>query len=120
MILADSSIWIDHFRMPNAILKRLVADGELCIHPFVIAELALGSIPDRESFLKNVRSLPSEYSLESFDLVDFVSAHNLQSTGIGFVDATLLAVALHRKLQIWTGDKRLLIQAQRLNLAATL
>jgi predicted nucleic acid-binding protein len=47
MILADTSIWVDMFRKGTfkAKLGNLIATDQLCIHPHVIAELALALSP---------------------------------------------------------------------------
>ncbi len=45
MILVDSSIWIDHFRVGDTHLHDLLNAEEIIIHTFVIGELSLGHIP---------------------------------------------------------------------------
>jgi len=42
LILADTSIWIDHLRSGNKELRKHLKQGHIVIHPFIIAELALG------------------------------------------------------------------------------
>lgn len=42
MILADTSIWIDHFRHTDSELLRIIEDDRLLCHPAVIGELAKG------------------------------------------------------------------------------
>ena len=51
VILADTSIWIDHFRHSDAELRRIIEEDMLLCHPFVIGELALGSLRDRATVL---------------------------------------------------------------------
>ncbi len=51
MILVDSSIWIDHFRHGDPELTKIIGDDRLLCHPFVVGELALGSLRDREAVL---------------------------------------------------------------------
>ena len=36
-VLVDTSVWIDHFRRPNADLELLLDEGRVSTHPFVIA-----------------------------------------------------------------------------------
>jgi predicted nucleic acid-binding protein len=48
LILADTSVWIDHLRSSNRDLQQLLNQGQVAIHPFVIAELALGSLRERQ------------------------------------------------------------------------
>jgi hypothetical protein len=45
LILADTSIWIDHFCSGNKELQKHLNLGHIVIHPFIVAELALGSLP---------------------------------------------------------------------------
>jgi hypothetical protein len=51
MILVDTSIWIDHFRSPDDELRRIIEEDQLLCHPFVIGELALGSLRNRNELL---------------------------------------------------------------------
>ena len=45
MVLADTSIWIDHFRRSDLRLTRFLDRGDVVMHPFVIGELVLGYVP---------------------------------------------------------------------------
>jgi predicted nucleic acid-binding protein len=38
MILADSSIWIDHFRHVDTELRRIIEDDDLLCHPAISGE----------------------------------------------------------------------------------
>lgn len=63
MILADTSIWIVHFRSgrrssKNYTLSKLLNEGRIVIHPAIIAALALGSLQHRTSMLKLLDILP--------------------------------------------------------------
>jgi len=40
MILADTSVWIDHFRSETHELRVALNQGQIVTHPFVVAELA--------------------------------------------------------------------------------
>ena len=51
MILADTGVWIDYFRRGNTELQRLLSNGQIAMHPFIVAELALGSLHDRQNTL---------------------------------------------------------------------
>ena len=58
MILADTSIWIDHLRIPVPRLADLVDAGEVLMHSMVIGELACGNLSDREKRLGSWRRFP--------------------------------------------------------------
>ena len=51
LILADTSIWIDHLRSGNKEMRKHLDQGQIVIHPFIIAELALGSLRKRAKTL---------------------------------------------------------------------
>ena len=48
MILVDTSVWIDHLRAGDRDLIRLLEDRQVLGHPFVLGELALGHLRQRE------------------------------------------------------------------------
>ena len=52
MILVDTSIWIDHLRAGSDLLAKLLNTGRVLAHPFVIGELALGEMRQRETILE--------------------------------------------------------------------
>ena len=120
MIVADTSIWIDHLRSANPALTGLIAQERLFAHPFVIAELALGHVPRRGSFFDFLAGLPLIDKVSDDRQLSFVEAHTLFGTGLGFVDSHLLAsVAMHPEARLWSRDKRLQAHAERLELAYT-
>jgi predicted nucleic acid-binding protein len=118
MLLADSSVWIDHFRSPEEQFKRALGDGHLIMHELVIAELALGSIPDRDKLIAALQLMPRLDGLTQPELLSFISRHELMSKGVGYVDAQLLgSIARMAGARLWTRDKRLHAQAERLGVA---
>ncbi|HMO75946.1 MAG TPA: PIN domain-containing protein [Sphingopyxis sp.] len=115
MILIDSSIWIEHLRSANAGLALALAEGQVVQHPFVTAELALGSLAARDRFVAMLDLLPAAPTVDQPALLAFISEHRLFGTGLGMVDAHLLASAAARgSARLWTGDRRLAGQAERL------
>lgn len=117
-VLADTSVWIAHHHQHDPVLERAIADDRLWTHELVIAELALGSIPDRKAFLADLATFPRVSSQPASRVMEFVDEHSLASTGIGYVDACLLlGLSLSEDVKLWTRDKRLDIQAERLGCA---
>lgn len=115
MILVDTSVWIDHLRRANAALALALSEGEVCQHPFVTAELALGSLAERARFIAMLAYLPPIPVVDHNRLLAFISDHRLFGTGLGMVDAHLLAsVAGESGVRLWTLDKRLFDHAKRL------
>ena len=119
MILADTSIWIDHLRGNDLGLARILDRGDVVIHPFVIGELALGYVPRIAETLDELRQLPRVKVADTEEVLAFIARRKLSGSGIGYVDAHLLAAAaLAQETFLWTRDKRLHIVAQSLSLAA--
>jgi predicted nucleic acid-binding protein len=123
VILADTSIWIALFRTGayKAELGTLIADDQLCIHPFVIAELALGTLPERQKTLAYLDHLISIRTVRLEDLRHMIEARGLASKGIGLTDAHLIASCLATPgAQIWTLDGKLGKVAEFLSIRAIL
>jgi predicted nucleic acid-binding protein len=58
VILADTSVWIDHFRRGNPTLRAHLAKGRIVCHPFIVGELALGNLRNRADILTHLNRLP--------------------------------------------------------------
>ena len=118
MILVDSSVWTDHFAATDTLLQLKLEQELILSHPFVIGELAMGNIQPRASFLKALQDNPFARVAQDEDVLEFVIRHKLFSSGIGYIDAHLLAsTQLTPETKLWTRDKRLLAAAERLGLA---
>ncbi|MGO4830804.1 type II toxin-antitoxin system VapC family toxin [Rhizobiaceae sp. 2RAB30] len=114
MILADTSIWIDHFRQSDAELRRTIEEDALLCHPFVTGELALGSLRDRVTVLKFLTAQRQATVATHEEIMMMIEQHGLFSMGIGYTDAHLLAsVLLDRGAALWTRDKRLRTAAEK-------
>jgi predicted nucleic acid-binding protein len=121
VILADTSVWVDHLRVGNIRLGELLDSNEVLIHPFVLGELALGHLQPRQTILDALRLLPQAVVASQEELLDFIDRNKLFGFGIGYVDAHLLAATrLTAGAGLWTRDKRLRRAADHLTLAANL
>jgi predicted nucleic acid-binding protein len=108
LILADTSIWIDHFRSGNKELQRALNSAQIVIHPWIVAELALGSLRDRAKTLAMLDQLPQVRVARTSELRLMIEARHLYSLGIGLTDAHLIAsVFLNQPTLLWTRDKQL-------------
>ena len=114
MILADTSIWIDHFRRPDPPLIHRIETQAVAIHRLVIEELAVGYLPQRKRTLHMLARLPMLSMIEMPRLISFIERNELAGRGIGATDAHLLATARESDAPLWTRDKRLAAQALRL------
>ena len=118
MILADTSVWVDHFRAHNVTLAALLETGAVLVHPFVIGEIALGSLKRRRDILDGLAALPRAASAKDDEVLAFIESRQIFGTGIGYVDCHLLAsAALTAGAAIWTFDKRLKAVATMMGLA---
>lgn len=118
MILVDASIWVDHIHagepQPDAYLMR----EQALMHPHVLGEFALGSIKDREHVLSRLERLPVPNVARERYVLHLIDQQKLSATGIGYTDAHLLAATLLTPGGLlWTRDRRLLAQADRLGVA---
>jgi predicted nucleic acid-binding protein len=119
MILVDTSIWIDHFRRSEPQLSQFLDRGDIVMHPFIVGELLLGHVPRIAEMVGDLNTLPKAIVASVDEVLAFISRRKLGGTGIGYVDAHLLAAAaLMPETMIWTRDKRLLTAARSLSLAA--
>lgn len=108
MILADTSIWIDHLRGKKNRLKDYLEEGHILVHPFIIGELACGNLKNRETILTMMGNLPGAVTASDEEVMEFINARSLFGRGIGYIDVHLLAAtALTRDTLLWTADKRL-------------
>jgi hypothetical protein len=121
MILADTTIWIDHFRTRRVEMRRLLQSRGIAIHPFVVAELALGSLQDRARALTWLDFLPRAPVAQVGEVRAMIAERSLYSRGIGLIDAHLVASCLmDRSTRLWTRDERLRNVAESLGIAADL
>lgn len=117
MILADTSIWIDHLRTSNNVLIDLLGSSQILVHPYVVGEIAMGSLSNRIEIISLLNALPMTHTAEHGEILHMVEHHNLFGLGIGYVDAHLLAASLLTPgTLLWTGDKRLAAVATRMSL----
>ena len=116
MILADTSVWVDHLRRSDAALRAALEANEICIHPMVIGELACGNLRNR-TILANLQMLPQSTVATHDEALAMIEQHKLMGRGVGFVDVHLLASAKLSKAKLWTRDKRLAGVAAEFDLA---
>ncbi|MCM2304534.1 MAG: type II toxin-antitoxin system VapC family toxin [Elusimicrobia bacterium] len=118
MLLADTSVWVDHLRRGDAELERRLGEGVVMIHRLVIEELACGSMSRREEILTLLETLPRAPEAEHAEFLHFVEKRGLSGTGLGAVDAHLLASASLARARLWTRDAALARAAARLGVGA--
>ena len=121
MILADTSVWVEHFRSGNDELRKQLAGRSVVMHPMIVAELALGSLRDRTRTLAFLDLLPQVRVAQLGEVRKMIEARSLFSQGIGLIDTHLIAsVFLNPSTLLWTKDKRLRSVAETLGIHAKL
>jgi len=107
MILADTNVWIKHFRESDAELVSQLNSGFVACHPFIIGELACGILSNRTEILMLLQTLPSPPVVETIEILEFIENYTLMGRGLGYVDIHLLASAIIGNVVLWTFDRRL-------------
>lgn len=121
MILVDTSVWVDHIRGRATQLDEILGEGRIVMHPAVLGELLLNGLPRTGAFSWAAFSRFASAPVASpSEVAEFILVERLAGTGIGYVDAHLLASArLMDRGSIMTADKDLYAQAKRLGVAYT-
>jgi hypothetical protein len=116
-VLVDTSVWRKYFSGATAAkpLAALLEDaGFVLVHPFIVGELLLGGLSQREEKLFEL--LPNADVVSHDEVLELVRRRRLARRGIGWVDAHLLASALTSSAQLWAMDADLQKVATDLNI----
>lgn len=121
MILADTSIWVDHLRSPNSEMQKLLLRGQIVMHSFIVAEIALGSLHNRRKILDDLDALLTVRVAQLHEVRHMIEAHSLYSQSIGLTDAHLIASCLMTPgTRLWTRDSAMEKAAKALGILFTL
>ena len=108
MILADTSIWIDHLRVGDHALAACLDEGQVLMHPLILGELACGNLRNRTQLISLWRRLPQATMATETEVLYFIEQWRLMGQGIGYLDAHLLtSVRISGARGLWTRDRRL-------------
>ncbi len=116
MILVDTSVWIDHLRKTDPELSDNLQNGEVCIHPFIIGEIACGNLTNRVEIIELLKALPEVLVASHDETLHFIENQKLYGKGLGYIDIHLLAATFINKVPLWTRDKRLSVVYSELKL----
>ena len=116
LVLADSSVWVAHFRRANRVLQALLATDLLLCHPLIVIEIACGTPPaPRQRTLDDLKLLQQPALATTAETLTLIEREQLKDSGCGAVDMVLLAsVLLTPDAVLWTIDKNLAALAARL------
>ena len=121
VILVDTSVWVDHLNRPDSDLLRLIADERCLLHPYVLAEIALGNLAGWPQVVRKLQAFRTVEPLGAAELLDLIARFDLQGSGLGFVDAHLLGSTVSLpETRIWSRDRRLAARAEALGVKADL
>jgi predicted nucleic acid-binding protein len=120
VILADTSVWVDHLRVGDNMFAGLLDQGLILLHPFVTGELALGQLRQRKIILEALSEIPKAKIADAAEVLTFIDRHALFGRGIGYVDVHLLASVRLTAARLWTRDNRLRRIAEELDLGFSL
>jgi predicted nucleic acid-binding protein len=115
MVLADTSLWIEFFRMGCKELQDLLQRNEVATHWIVIGELSTGNLPKRQTTLADLRAIYRIHAATEVETLTLIENHHLYGKGVGWNDVQLLASALIHHVPLWTRDKRLREIARKLH-----
>jgi predicted nucleic acid-binding protein len=119
VILVDTSLLADHFRSLDPVVSRLLEDGDVVCHPFVIGEIMIGNPRNRQGIANLLHDLPQLQVASDKEVLEVIEHHRLFGTGLGYIDAHLLvSVQLAPAVTLWTRDKRLARAAEQLSIFA--
>ena len=116
-MLADTSVWIAHFRRSNSVLQSLLSADQVLCHPLIVIEIACGTPPGpRDRTLSDLRQLRSSTVATTDETLALIEREELQDSGCGAVDLLLLgSVLLTSDAVLWTKDNNLEALAARLD-----
>jgi predicted nucleic acid-binding protein len=119
LVLADTSVWVAHFRGANPLLQSLLATDQILCHPLIVLELACGTPPaPRERTIGDLKQLQQAVVATTDELLALIEREQLHDSGCGAIDMALLAsVLLTPDTLLWTLDRKLAALAARLGLA---
>jgi predicted nucleic acid-binding protein len=114
MVLVDTSVWVGHLRRVDPVLAGMLEAGQVLVHPFVIGELACGSIGRRGEVLGLLGRIDEAPKVSDQEAMHLLESRRLMGAGLGWVDVHLLASALVAGAGLWTRDEALGAAARRL------
>jgi hypothetical protein len=120
-ILIDTNILSKHLRSENRQVKELIEAGLVVTHPFILGELALGSMSDRTVKIAAFETLPLLPVADLDEVRHLIEIRKLYTRGIGYVDAHLISSLLivETPINLWTEDLHLAAVAKDLGFLAT-
>ena len=91
MILVDTSVWVQHLRKGSERLRSLLDEEQAFCHPFIVGELACGTLRNRQEVLSLLKALPQARGAQHEEVLHLLEGRDLYDRGLGWVDGHSLA-----------------------------
>ena len=85
----------------------LLEEGSVLCHPFIVGELACGSIRNRDEVLGLLETLPKVQEADHGEVLNLLNQKRLFGRGVGWIDLHLLTSVFLSDALLWTVDRRL-------------
>ncbi len=83
MIIADISVWVEHFRRKDSPIRSLLGEAIILMHPFVFGELLLHGLPKQGHVATTLLDLGPAPVAAPAEAAAFISWAKLMGTGVG-------------------------------------
>ena len=120
-VLIDTASWINHGRIPDALITAAIERGCVVTHHDVVGEIALGCGPTAVATAERIGLFRHVTDVSNAAVLAFIRTHQLSCTGVGMIDARLIAACAlaDRPTRLYSADKRLMKEARRVGVSLT-
>jgi predicted nucleic acid-binding protein len=120
-VLIDTASWINHGRIPDALIVTAIQRGCVVTHQDVVGEITLGCGPTAVATAERIGMFRHVTDASHDTLIAFIRTHQLSCTGVGMIDARLIAACAlaDRPTRLYSADKRLMKEARRVGVSLT-
>lgn len=116
MILADTSVWVNHLRRGDRNLVGMLQAESVGLHPFILGEIAAGNLRNRERVLAYFASLPELPVAYESEVHHLLESRRLWGSGLGWIDLHILTAAKLSGWHLYTADRAMNQAAARLEI----
>lgn len=105
MILADTSVWVNHLRRGDRNLARMLEAESIGLHPFIFGEIAAGNLRNRQRVLSYFASLPQLPIAPENEVHHLLELRRLWGSGLGWIDLHILTATKLSGWHLYTADR---------------
>jgi hypothetical protein len=120
-VLIDTASWINHGRIPDALIAAAIERGCVVTHQDIVGEITLGCGPTAVATAERIGMFRHVTDVSDTAVLAFIRTHQLSCTGVGMIDARLIAACAlaDRPTRLYSADKRLVREARRVGISLT-